>query len=306
MIHGAGGGHLGNALPSGDTLTALYCRILCIDPSWPDWAESGRFVLSTAHAWGALHAVLAERGYFPVEELATFDQFDSRLQSSLDMYLSNAVPRCYVGAGHLVGCRPGQGSASRSRPADVQRAGGLGNAPWLATVGVRIPPKVLPSLEAFGGEHVVERVIMEEPQVVTTAWLGERCMIGAMCTNGATNPGGPYHHLADVGQSHAGTMYWLTPDGSVGWVRLARCPSVDAVAPKERLEITCSGDAVFQVYAPGLEDSILDLTRWTLPGLAVAIASDAQDWRLTWAGDALEITFRDTSKLALSLQVAVG
>ncbi|HET7727936.1 MAG TPA: transketolase [Candidatus Limnocylindrales bacterium] len=81
----AGAGHVGGPLSAMDLLVALYFRVLRIRPEQPDWPERDRFVLSKGHSAIGLYAVLALRGYFPVEELATFDTAGSRLQGHPDM-----------------------------------------------------------------------------------------------------------------------------------------------------------------------------------------------------------------------------
>ena len=72
-ISHARGGHLGGPLSAADLLIALYFRILRIRPDEPDWADRDRFVLSKGHSSIALYAAMALRGYFPLEELLTFD-----------------------------------------------------------------------------------------------------------------------------------------------------------------------------------------------------------------------------------------
>lgn len=84
-IYHAKGGHLGGPLSATDMLTGLYWRVLNIRPQEPDWPDRDRFVLSKGHSAIALYAVMALRGYFPVEELYTFDAIDSRLQGHPDM-----------------------------------------------------------------------------------------------------------------------------------------------------------------------------------------------------------------------------
>ena len=85
------GGHLGGALSAVELLTALYFHTLRIDPRKPDWPDRDRFVLSKGHAAVGLYAVLAERGYFATDELATFDAIDSRMQAHPDMKLTPGV-----------------------------------------------------------------------------------------------------------------------------------------------------------------------------------------------------------------------
>jgi transketolase len=66
-------------------LAALYFRVLRIRPDEPAWPDRDRFVLSKGHSSIGLYAAMALRGYFPVEELATFDAAHSRLQGHPDM-----------------------------------------------------------------------------------------------------------------------------------------------------------------------------------------------------------------------------
>lgn len=80
MLEAAGSGHSAGPLGLADILTALYFHILNIDPSQPEWAERDMFFLSNGHTVPVQYAAMAERGYFPVEELTTLRKFGSRLQ----------------------------------------------------------------------------------------------------------------------------------------------------------------------------------------------------------------------------------
>jgi transketolase len=84
MIYKAGSGHPGGSLSSVEILTALYWRVLRHKPADPQWPDRDRFILSKGHAAPVLYAALAECGYFPVAELATLRQLDSRLQGHAD------------------------------------------------------------------------------------------------------------------------------------------------------------------------------------------------------------------------------
>lgn len=84
-VNQAKAGHLGGPLSAADMLAALYLRVMRIRPEEPDWPDRDRFVLSKGHSSIGLYAALALRGYFPVEELATFDSAGSRLQGHPDM-----------------------------------------------------------------------------------------------------------------------------------------------------------------------------------------------------------------------------
>jgi transketolase len=76
----AGSGHLGGSLSPAEILTTLYFDVMRINPSDPKWRDRDRFVLSKGHAAPMHYSALAERGYFPADELTTLRQLDSRLQ----------------------------------------------------------------------------------------------------------------------------------------------------------------------------------------------------------------------------------
>jgi transketolase len=84
-VYHAQAGHLGGPLSAADILSALYFHVLRIRPDEPGWPDRDRFVLSKGHASIGLYAVMALRGYFPVDELLTFDAAHSRLQGHPDM-----------------------------------------------------------------------------------------------------------------------------------------------------------------------------------------------------------------------------
>jgi transketolase len=84
-------GHVGGPLSAIDMLVALYFRQLRVNPQDPQDVERDRFILSKGHSAIGLYSVLALRGYFPVQELVTFDQGDSRLQGHPDMLLTPGV-----------------------------------------------------------------------------------------------------------------------------------------------------------------------------------------------------------------------
>ena len=84
-------GHPGGSLSCADILTALYFRVLRVDPQDPARPDRDRFILSKGHAAPALYATLAERGFFPVEELLTLRKMGSRLQGHTDMTCTPGV-----------------------------------------------------------------------------------------------------------------------------------------------------------------------------------------------------------------------
>ncbi len=90
-VHVAGAGHIGGPLSAADMLSVLYFGVMNIDPKNPNDPDRDRFVLSKGHSSVALYATLALRGYFPVDELKTFDSVDSRLQGHPDQTVTPGV-----------------------------------------------------------------------------------------------------------------------------------------------------------------------------------------------------------------------
>jgi transketolase len=85
MTYTASSGHPGGSLSEADILAALYFNVLRIDPNNPQMPDRDRLLISKGHACPGWYAALALRGYFPVEELSTFRQINSRLQGHPDM-----------------------------------------------------------------------------------------------------------------------------------------------------------------------------------------------------------------------------
>ena len=84
-VHAAKAGHPGGSLSVADTLTYLYMHRMNVDPKNPTMPDRDRLVLSKGHTAPALYAVLAQRGFFPVEELKTLRKIGSRLQGHPSM-----------------------------------------------------------------------------------------------------------------------------------------------------------------------------------------------------------------------------
>lgn len=97
-VHSAKSGHPGGSLSAADLFTYLYFKELNIDPAQPKWEDRDRFVLSKGHTAPGLYAALAERGFFPVEQLTTLRQIGSGLQGHPNM---NTVPGVDMSTGSL-------------------------------------------------------------------------------------------------------------------------------------------------------------------------------------------------------------
>ena len=97
-VFNAQSGHPGGSLSIADVLTLLYFEVMNVDPKDPKNENRDRFVLSKGHTAPALYGTLAERGFFPVEDVATFRHIDSYLQGHPDM---NKVPGVDMSTGSL-------------------------------------------------------------------------------------------------------------------------------------------------------------------------------------------------------------
>jgi transketolase len=86
-----GPSHEGPSLSCTDILTALYFKIMKIDPANPRWEKRDRLVLSKGHACPALYSALAERGYFDKELLYTVRCLNSKLQGHPDMNKTSGI-----------------------------------------------------------------------------------------------------------------------------------------------------------------------------------------------------------------------
>jgi transketolase len=106
-------GHLGGPLSAADMLSVLYFHTLRVRPDVPDWPDRDRLILSKGHSSVALYAAMALRGYFPLEEMATFDAVGSRLQGHPDML---RLPGLDMSTGSLgMGISAGVGMALGAR-----------------------------------------------------------------------------------------------------------------------------------------------------------------------------------------------
>ena len=97
-VYNAASGHPGGSLSIADILTVLYFEEMNIDPKNPKNPDRDRFVLSKGHCAPGLYGVLAERGFFPKEDVKTFRKIDSYLQGPPDL---KGVPGVDMSSGSL-------------------------------------------------------------------------------------------------------------------------------------------------------------------------------------------------------------
>ena len=111
--HAAKSGHPGGSLSVADIMTYLYFEEMNVDPKNPKWADRDRLVLSKGHVAPALYATLAEKGFFPKEDLLTLRHVGSYLQGHPDM---KGIPGVDMSSGSLgqgVSCAAGMALAAK-------------------------------------------------------------------------------------------------------------------------------------------------------------------------------------------------
>lgn len=86
MVYNCASGHLGGSFSAMDILTELYFDVMRVDPAKPQDPERDRFVLSKGHCTPALYPILAQRGYFPEEELKLFRSVEGHLSGHAEMH----------------------------------------------------------------------------------------------------------------------------------------------------------------------------------------------------------------------------
>jgi transketolase len=113
MVYDHQTGHIGGAFSIAEILTALYFHHLRLDPAHPNWPDRDRLVFSKGHACAMLYTVLAHRGYFPLEELATFRELNSRLQGHPERQKTPGVEVPAGPLGHGVAIGAGMALAAK-------------------------------------------------------------------------------------------------------------------------------------------------------------------------------------------------
>ena len=119
-VHSAKAGHPGGSLSAADIFTYLYFEEMNIDPQDPKKADRDRFVLSKGHTAPGLYSVLAERGYFPKEDLKTLRHTGSYLQGHPDMKHIPGVDMSSGSLGQGISAAVGMAIAAKLTGADYR------------------------------------------------------------------------------------------------------------------------------------------------------------------------------------------
>jgi transketolase len=112
-IYGANSWHLGSCFSAAEIMSILYFYELNIDPRNPGWVDRDRFIMSKGHASAIWYAALAERGFFPKEELSTYRRIGSKLQGHPDMKKVKGLDMTTGSLGNGLGLGAGMAIAAK-------------------------------------------------------------------------------------------------------------------------------------------------------------------------------------------------
>ena len=113
MIYQRQAGHPGGSMSAAEILSALFFYKLRIDPERPDWEERDRFIISKGHASAPLYSALAQRGFFPAEDLDRWGELDCHLQGHPDRMKTPGVDMTSGLLGHGIAVGSGLALAAR-------------------------------------------------------------------------------------------------------------------------------------------------------------------------------------------------
>ncbi|MFA9397016.1 MAG: transketolase [Clostridiaceae bacterium] len=108
-----GVGHIGGCLSPVEALVVLYYKEMNIDPCKPKMESRDRFVMSKGHAGPTLYSILAEKGYFPIEELDTLNRPETNLPSHCDMNRTVGIDMTAGSLGQGISCAVGMAKGSK-------------------------------------------------------------------------------------------------------------------------------------------------------------------------------------------------
>lgn len=118
MISTAKAGHPGGSLSAADIVTALYFRMMRVDPENPRWPDRDRFILSKGHACPVWYSALAEKGFFDKKHLSTLRKLNSILQGHADMNKTPGVDMTVGSLGQGISAGLGMALSGKLRKKD--------------------------------------------------------------------------------------------------------------------------------------------------------------------------------------------
>lgn len=169
----------------------------------------------------------------------------------------------------------------------------------VALLGSVVPESVRPWLEAFPGPSRLERLVSDRPRRTVTAWLDEGVMIGAEDNDQAW----PAWH-----QYYPATIHWRVPGGGIGSARLVHNGAANARAGEGVLVVECGPSTdgsmpTFLVEVDGFDPATVRADTWDLPGLTLAVHTDATLTEVTPFGATYLLVYRIDRPTTFALTV---
>ena len=127
MVYHCASGHLGGSFSAMDILTVLYFDVMKVDPQNPTDPDRDRFVLSKGHCTPALYPILAQRGYFPEEDLNLFRSIDGHLSGHAEMHHVKGVDMSTGSLGQGISAAVGMALAGKMDQKDYRVYAVLGD-----------------------------------------------------------------------------------------------------------------------------------------------------------------------------------
>ena len=119
-IHAGHSWHLGGCFSAAEIMSVLYFNEMKIDPENPGWEDRDRFIMSKGHACAIWYSVLAERGFFPKEELLTYRHIGSKLLGHPDMKKVKGIDMTTGSLGNGLGLGAGMAIAAKMDKRDYR------------------------------------------------------------------------------------------------------------------------------------------------------------------------------------------
>ncbi len=151
-------------------------------------------------------------------------------------------------------------------------------------------------MKTFSGEHMVKAPDYRRPQRHPPG-------SATRSSSAARTPNSPKTHPKDT-QFHPATAQWRTPSGSIGWFYVWQSPKINVDVDHTTMSVTTDGTITIRLKAEGTKLEDLTATKWTLPGLTVALEGDQQSFNAKSStyykeGDSFVLTYTDMHKLKL-------
>ena len=120
MVYNCKSGHLGGSFSAMDILTVLYFDVMNVDPAKPQDPDRDRFVLSKGHCTPALYPILAQRGYFPEEDLKLFRSVEGHMSGHAEMHHVKGVDMSTGSLGQGISAAVGMAMAGKMDKKDYR------------------------------------------------------------------------------------------------------------------------------------------------------------------------------------------